>query len=216
MRFRPYFAALTFVAACMFTGCVQPQPAPVQPDPFGFPQCQPGCCPDHCPPGCPPGCCPQQRGYFDGDTHGVEVGAGGSGYPVNSLAQNETKSGVTVDGDSEEKNGICLPCQPAVPYHQPQSHQLAAQPPRLVSPANEVKQGTFRCEKCQRPTVGRDWQEIWADDGTSLMCMCKECYRTSTPLQREVVLRNFLSRTGIDPKKRPSIEAAVREASRGY
>jgi ribosomal protein L37AE/L43A len=204
-------------------GCVSSDvSAPAVADPFCHPDCQPGFCP---PDQCPPGCCPPQRGDYE--SHGIEVGADAP-YPVNAYAQNETKSmgtmGTSIDSpDDDIKTGNCIPCrQPVVPHHHPAMApqrivpQPTIAPQRAVSPADEVKQGSFQCEKCKRPTVGQQWQEIWADDGTSLLCICKECYRTSTPLQREVVLRNYLSRSGIDPATRPLLEATIKEASRGY
>lgn len=211
------------LALCVFTGCVQTAATPYQPDPFGYPglpgycppdgQCQPG----QCPPGqCPPSCCPLPR--HDAEVQGIEIGGSAPLHPVNSMAQSEVKSSGPISSTDppadEVKNGQCLPCQQPIyrPIIQPQAP--AAKP--SVSAANEVKQGRFHCSNCKKPTVGRDWQEIWSADGVSLLCMCKQCYARSTPAQREATFRTYLARHNIDTRTRPYVEAAVQQAARGY
>lgn len=81
-----------------------------------------------------------------------------------------------------------------------------------IPKGGEVKHGAFRCEACGRPTVGRQWKEIWADDGTSLLAICRPCFDKSSPAQRETVLRAFATRTGLDLAN-PSIQSAIRTVS---
>lgn len=222
------------LAVCVLTGCTQPAAPQYQPDPFGYPglpgYCPPGgqCQPGQCPPGqCPPGCCPLPR--HDAEVQGIEIGGAAPLHPVNSLAQSEVKSSGPISSTDppaaspadEVKNGQCLPCQQQPiyrPMRQPivQPQVPAARPAATsVSAANEVKQGRFLCERCKKPTVGRDWQEIWSDDGTSILAMCRSCYASSTPAQREATFRTYLARHNIDPAKRPYVEAAVQQAARG-
>lgn len=218
-------AATLVVAACLLTGCTPAaSPQPSQPDPFGYPStpdyCPPGLCqPGQCPPNCPPGCCPTPR--HSDEVQGIEVGTA-SPHPVNSMAQNEVKGGTTQaapDPSADEiKTGPCLPCQQQPlyrPARQPNLQPLA-HVPLPDSATHEVKQGRFACERCKQPTVGRDWQEIWSDDGTSILAMCRRCYATATPAQREATFRGYLARHGVDPAKRPYVEAAVMQAVRGH
>lgn len=83
-----------------------------------------------------------------------------------------------------------------------------------IPKGGEIKHGAFRCELCGRATVGRQWKEIWADDGTSLLCLCRSCYESTTPSQREEVLRRFAARTKIDLAN-PAVEAAIKSAAAG-
>jgi len=216
------------LAVCVLTGCTQSAaPQYPQPDPFGYPgmpgYCPPGgqCQPGQCPPGqCPPGCCPLPR--QEAEVQGIEIGGSGSPHPVNALAQSEVKSSGSIDPQADEvKNGQCLPCQQQPiyrPMRQPIMHphvpvpQPAAVP---VSATEEVKEGRYQCERCKKPTVGRDWQEVWCDDGTSILAMCRRCYANSTPAQREASFRAYLKSGGIDPSKRPYVEAALMQAARG-
>ena len=227
-RFLVPLAFALGLIVCAMTGCNQAAaPQYQQPDPFSYPgepgYCPPGgqCQPGQCPPGqCPPGCCPLPR--HDAEVQGIEIGSGESLHPVNALAQSEVKSSGSIDLQADEvKNGQCLPCQQQPiyrPTRQPsvRPHVPVPQPVAVpVSAADEVKQGRFTCERCKRPTVGRDWQEIWSDDGTSILAMCRACYASATPAQREATFRSYLTRHGIDTAKRPYVEAAVRQAVRG-
>lgn len=104
----------------------------------------------------------------------------------------------------------------------PKSPPASAPIPAIGDQANaadipkggEIKHGAFRCERCGRATVGRQWKEIWADDGTSLLCLCRTCYDTTTPAQREDVLRRFAARTKIDLDN-AAVEAAIKSAAAG-
>lgn len=216
------------------------------PCPDGACPCPDGTCPGPngtCPDGsCPGGQCPVPNQDASGGGGGTEISSDGR-YQVNELALIETKSGppcpaagIDVITDDRPPTGIrdfetatqikqarpCPTCPLQVQPSQfvPLQIRPVIQPPQQARPAasvgDQVKTGAFRCEQCKRPTVGQQWQEIWADDGTSLMCMCRDCFGRSSPAQREQVLRNFAARSSIDLSRRPAVETAIREAATGF
>jgi hypothetical protein len=228
--FAPAVIALFALMLIPCLGCVGDS-KPYEVNPFAAPgdcSCPDGACP------CPDGSCPGPNGTCpDGSCPGGQCpapnqGASGGGgteissdgrYEVNQLALFETKTGAadsTVSEQSKEA-GRCPTCPP---QFQPLQIRPAIPPPQTAkptaNPGDQVKTGAFRCEQCKRPTVGRDWKEIWADDGTSLMCMCQDCYGRSSPAQREQVLRSYAARSSIDLSRQPAVESAIKEAAFGF
>lgn len=204
---------LAIVAICMLAvGCVQPpsQPPAVQVDPFNIqinppaPMCPPGYCPD--------GQCPVGPQNATGTEVTSELSMSGS-IDVNTLAATEVKQ---ADGTV----GICIPCQPRAPLAIVRPTQIfpstTAPPSGPTSSGNAgeaVKHGAFRCEMCGKATVGEQWEELWTDDGVSLMCVCKECFAKASPQQREAAITNFLKRGDPALLERASVQQAIKSVS---
>jgi len=104
---------------------------------------------------------------------------------------------------SEVKGQDCVPCSKQPIYR-----------PVDPSPTEQVKHGAFRCEMCQKATVGADWEDLWADDGTSLHCLCKDCFAKSSPSEKEAALNAFINRSDPSMKNNPSIRSAIKLVSR--
>jgi len=186
--------AVGMMAVCMIAGgCVQPQPepTPVQVDPFN-PQLNP---PSVCPPG----------GYCPGET-GQEVTSEISLYSsldVDSIAANEVKKADAIE------SGACIPCQPQVTPPS-QTRPPAARSPSALATTEAVKHGAFRCEICGKATVGEQWEELWTDDDISLMCVCKTCFAKASPQQREAAITSYLKRGDPGLLNRPSVQQAIK------
>ena len=167
-------------------------------------QCQP-CQPDFCPPGqlCPGGQCPLQPNVGN-----IEIG--------------EPREGkIDIDALTEPKTGECVSCprrpsRPAVWYSQPQPtvfHQPAisptvtpvSQPASTVSeepatkafgkPFDGAREGAFACDRCRRATVGEEWKELWTDDDTPLTCLCQQCWRESSAIEKREILNAYVERS---------------------
>lgn len=179
---------LLFAAVVFAVGCVQPPaPQPLQPDPFATPQS---------PQDCPDGICPLGS---EGST-GVEISSNGSSPNIDELAANEVK------------RDECLPCRtPSTPLRPLINPQELGPQHSLV--AEQVKHGAFGCEICQKPVVGRDWEDLWTDEGMSLHCMCRSCFAKADVNQRQNAFTSFLSRANPSLVKQPWVQAAIREAS---
>ncbi len=202
---------LAIVAICMLAvGCVQPpppEPPAVQVDPFiqinpPAPACPPGYCPD--------GQCPVGPQNAVGTEVTSEVSMGGT-IDVNMLAATEVKQ---ADGTV----AICIPCQPRAPLAFVQPTQVfpsatASQAGPTGNAGEAVKHGAFRCEMCGKATVGEQWEELWTDDGVSLMCVCKECFAKASPQQREAAITNFLKRGDPALLERDSVQQAIKSVS---
>ena len=191
-------AMLCLVGMCL-VGCIQapPQPEPaVQVDPFNIqinpnaPVCPPGCCP------CPDGRCPYPQNQIGSEVSSGDVSTTQS-VDVNSLAA------------SEVKGQDCVPCSKQ-PIYRPLDPSVVA---AKASPTEQVKHGAFRCEMCQRATVGADWEDLWADDGTSLHCLCKDCFAKASPSEKEAALNAFINRSDPAMKSNPSIRSAIKSVS---
>jgi hypothetical protein len=206
---------LAIVAICMLAvGCVQPPPQPpaVQVDPFNI-QIQPPAVPV-CPPGyCPDGQCPIGPQNAIGTEVTSELSMGDS-IGVNTLAATEVKE---ADGPTV---GICLPCQPRAPFATvkptqvfPSASTQPAGPTSSASIGEPVKHGAYRCEMCKKATVGEAWEDLWTDDGISLMCVCKDCFAKAKPDQREAAITNFLKRGDPELLKRASVQQAIKTVS---
>ena len=202
-------ALLSLACVLLCSGCVAP-PEPIAPDPWSP---TPSAAPYD--PACPGGQCPTPAG----DSLGIEISSGGL-LGLNASATLETKSGPCPCGDSCPCGDACqcgpdcecgtreqcVPCQPAT--------KPASKPPTTKpDTANETKTGAFACERCKRPTVGLDWAEIWADDGTSLLCLCRNCFDRASPAEREHYLKSFAARSGIDLQTRPAVAQAIADVS---
>lgn len=214
MKPKVLVAMLCLIGLCL-GGCIQPPPEPqpaVQVDPFNIqinpnaPVCPPGCCP------CPDGQCPYPYGLQNqiGSEVSSDVSATSS-IDVNAIAATEVKGD---PGDESKENPACIPCLKRVPISNPIVQPTAiAQPTAKSSLADQVKHGAFRCEMCQQATVGSDWEDLWADDGTSLHCLCKGCFAKASPVQKEAALNAFINRSDPALKNNPSIRSAIKSVS---
>lgn len=223
---RALFALMTLSVVCIL-GCVAPQTGIPPADPWGTPAPTAIDCPDGI---CP---APGTGGTGSGATSsgGIEVSRDGR-YEVNELALTETKGGEQQSGPANCRCGadcqcpdtgtkqspFCLPCQtPQASQAKPTATQPATTP--VSTAAAEIKTGAFACERCKKPTVGKEWKEIWVDDGgrkTSLMCLCNKCFDAMTRQEREQTLRSFASRSNIDLESRPMLSEAIREVALGH
>ncbi|MEM9825099.1 MAG: hypothetical protein AAF958_00845 [Planctomycetota bacterium] len=75
------------------------------------------------------------------------------------------------------------------------------------------REGAFRCARCGQPTVGRDWHQVWADDGTPLTCLCESCWRQLDPKAREFYMRSYAAKSGIRLEFRPVVSDSIRHAA---
>lgn len=76
-----------------------------------------------------------------------------------------------------------------------------------------VKEGTFACQRCKRPTVGAGWHELWADDGTALTCLCETCWRALSPSQRAAELQKY-AKTQTVGALSPIVQDAIQSAAK--
>jgi hypothetical protein len=144
-------------------------------------------------PNCPDGRCPLPNGS-------IEVGAPRNG-DVNAAALEETKN----------QTG-CVPCQRRPIALRPVVLQPAqVQPTASVSSADTPRTGAFQCDRCKQPTVGEDWQEIWADDDTPLTCLCRDCWASMSPTQRTESLKAFATRSQLNKSQTFYARAAIEE-----
>ncbi|WP_160168364.1 hypothetical protein [Novipirellula maiorica] len=74
------------------------------------------------------------------------------------------------------------------------------------------RQGAFVCMRCGQPTVGRDWHEVWADDGTPLTCVCERCWASMSPASRESITMQY-ARRQFGNYISPVVTARIREAA---
>ncbi len=209
---------LAMLAICvMAIGCIQPpppQPPAVQVDPFSIeinppaaPYCPPGCCPD--------GQCPANP-YGEVGQEVTSPISASTVLDINTLAATEVKQ---ADGTV----GICLPCQPRPPMATQPTQVIPStnvQPTTIPTPrvkpqigSEAVKHGAYQCEICRKSTVGDQWEDMWTDDGISLMCVCKDCFEKSSPAQREAAITNHLKRGDPDLLKRASVQQAIKSVS---
>lgn len=86
-------------------------------------------------------------------------------------------------------------------------------PASQIGSAEAVKHGAYQCEMCRKSTVGAQWEDMWTDDGISLMCVCKACFEKSNPEQREAAITSFLKRGDPDLLKRASVQQAIKSVS---
>lgn len=77
----------------------------------------------------------------------------------------------------------------------------------------EKKTGSYRCHSCRTPMVGDQFADMWSADGTSLHCLCRDCYDRMSPTQREDAINSWLR--GADPglRARPGIRQAIADVS---
>lgn len=180
---------ISVMMLAMLAGCVQPaanQPTP--PDPFANPA------------DCPDGICPVGA---EDTSAGIEIGYSNGGLEIDSMAATEPKFG-----------DQCLPClTPTSPTTPQASPQTLTPQQSVISNQDEIKHGAFRCEKCQQPVVGAEWEDLWTDEGLSLHCMCKACFAAANPHERENTIKSFLSRADPSLIKLPSVQAAIQEIS---
>lgn len=153
----------------------------------------PGCCNGDCCPcpggGCPDGVCPLPQQPW---TPPSNAGSSEPANEVNADALDEVKSGPDCMN--------CAPRYPAGPAYPTTPTSPLVLPSSYRQPAEQVEQprtGAFQCERCKRPTVGDQWQEVWSDDGTPLTFMCRRCWEETNVEQRVAVLENYLKRSGI-------------------
>jgi hypothetical protein len=226
-RFAPLLVPLLLCLLAL-VGCVSsPPPDGYEINPFGrgchCPDCgcAPGQCPGQCPDGvcppdqCPGGQCPAPTSQSSGTFGGVEIG-GFPAAPVDSISQSETKTGPpcptcpNVSPSSVSPFGTVTPATITPRPARPQPPQATPK----TSPLDEPKTGNFACQACKRTTVGQAWRELWTDDGRSILAICRDCDATLAPEAREAVLRRYLTASGIDVDRDPSMHAAVMAATR--
>lgn len=105
---------------------------------------------------------------------------------------------------------------PAVPkMPSPDEPDAAASPcPGGQCPiAEQPREGVFACQRCGRDTVGSEWHEVWADDGTPLTCLCDTCWNSIDPNERSEHLERYARRTigSFSPIVAGSIQSAAME-----
>lgn len=176
----------------------RPAPMPMASPPASMPMIAPAIAPPASMPMAPPAS-PAPKSLDASNRHPL------TGEPLPSGVRVVAIDGKPVDASPAPKSP---PASSPVPAIGDQAN--AADIPK----GGEIKHGAFRCERCGRATVGRQWKEIWADDGTSLLCLCRSCYESTTPTEREDVLRRFAARTKIDLAN-PAVEAAIKSAAAG-
>lgn len=155
--------------------------------PFDDPNCVPG---QPCDP-CPDGVCPLRP------AGNIEIGEAREGN-VDTSKLNEVKDGV----------GVCPTC-PNRPTVSPPAVRVPVPSPTFVpNPAptmtanTEIRQGVFRCSRCNKPTVGEDWHELWTDDDTSLMCLCESCWQVSTAAEKRAYLSAHVESSNLPATQR--------------
>lgn len=211
-----HLAAITAVAVCGMCGCQAPppDPAPQDPSPFGAP------C-DDCPrpqdgfdgaaQPCGPDGCPPRRQPTAADGGGVEFGQIQQGGPG---VEDYEQLVVDQDAATEEKGFIFRRRRqrraPQV-YVTPQRTKPQKKPE--PDPATEVKTGQYRCQACNRMTVGAEWQEIWLPSGKSMLAICRDCYIRMSPEERRDVFAKWFRKQGIDPTD-PDRKQQIMMASR--
>lgn len=91
--------------------------------------------------------------------------------------------------------------RPATPqYLTPSTMPRPATPAVIDCPDCELsvekpREGAFACQRCKRKTVGSQWHELWADDGTPLTCLCESCWQSITPSERRSHLEAYARRS---------------------
>lgn len=114
-------------------------------------------------------------------------------------------------------NGKCGPIpQPSTYQPCPAMPSILQLPSNVQTPVdpNEVpREGAFACIGCGRKTVGAEFHELWADDGTSLMCLCQQCWRSMTPTQKRQSLEAFVGKSDLTSDQRHYARQAILEAT---
>ncbi|TWU17979.1 hypothetical protein [Allorhodopirellula heiligendammensis] len=217
---------LTILAACVLctflivsTGCTD-NPNCNTTCPTG--QCCPNCtgcpgfdCPGgQCPGGygpgnpcCPGGQCPRPV-YPNGS---LEIGDVDNA-DVNQEALRQTKDADCASCPNYRPNYSCPTC----PNYQPQP-QVVIGPSRIVQPApvakpaaiippvrpatkivnSDLREGVFRCARCSKSVVGKDWHELWADDNTPMTCLCEQCWQVASAGEKRSYLTSYLEKSGL-------------------
>ncbi|QDV67174.1 hypothetical protein Poly24_54860 [Rosistilla carotiformis] len=140
---------------------------------------------------------------------------------------------VDINGQSPQRNPYFpnvrpAPVQPRQPIFQ-QPRQPILQPPQLcpggrcparsidsvgeaeaVASTVAVKQGSCKCLRCMRPTVGADWHSLWTPAGDVATYLCNECWDRTTPEEHAGYLRLVLQRAKLPDEKREPFVAALK------
>lgn len=172
-------------------GCKVGQ-APEASDPFDANSA----CHQHCEGGiCHPCCDPNCRTDFDAALESI---------PIDQ------------DAAKEVKDGNCLRCpQPAITTMQtsvvPEAHVKPIS--TAIEDKDRPREGAFACYRCGRRTVGDEFFELWADDGTPLTCMCKQCWRAMGNDERKSQLESYVAKSSLTESQLFHVRNAIREAT---
>jgi hypothetical protein len=86
--------------------------------------------------------------------------------------------------------------------------------PPVVQASDTPREGVFVCQRCGKAVVGKEWHELWADDDTPLTCLCKTCWATLSPEDREAELMRYARGSRGDAAYvSPVVVEAIKEAS---
>lgn len=134
---------------------------------------------------------------------------------------------VNIEAALEEKTGNCVRCpqvvqvpqfipQPSVVSPQPiQIEPLSINPERVsgVTKDERPREGAFMCFRCGRRTVGAEFKELWADDGTSLTCLCQQCWRSMSVAEKRSQLERYVKQSKLSESQKFHADQAIREAT---
>lgn len=158
--------------------------------------CPDGCCPANCQPSpfetpadCPGGQCPAWSPLQSvGEAEAAPV-------PVNQDATDEVKDAPPCINCPQQKPAAAVGATAATP----------------ASPLSESKEGVFGCLRCKERTVGRDWHELWADDGTSLTFLCEKCWQATNVSERQTYFDQHIKSVPLTPAQKFYAKAAIAE-----
>lgn len=164
-------------------------------------------------PSCPDGICPLPNGSV-GPNGSIEFGDPREGG-INANALEEPKG----DIDDADRQAGCPTCpqlrrpmvRPVMLVSTPASRPTVATKAQTPVPLDAPREGAFQCQRCKKPTVGEQWQELWADDGTPMTCLCRNCWHAMKPEQRESQLRSYVAKSKLSPSSAFYVNAAIKE-----
>lgn len=134
---------------------------------------------------------------------------------------------INIETALEEKTGGCVRCPQVVQVPQllPGPTIVSPQPihieplsinPQVVSGVTKderPREGAFKCFRCERPTVGAEFHELWSDDGTSLTCICQQCWRSMSVTEKRSTLERYIKQTKLTTSQQFHVDQAIREAT---
>ena len=228
------YLLLSFMALCCFMGCSSKCPDGKCPTGQQCHRCCADCagCPFdsqcHSTPDCPGGVCPLPSDSYE--TGSIEVGEPRNS-DVNSDKLNEVKDQGCVSCPSQisyPSHVVRYP-RPFVPIYRPtpvwHPTPKPAPKPAVITPAvhkpatakpakqnDGVREGVFHCVRCKKPTVGRQWHELWTDHGTPLTCLCEGCWQRTSASEKREHLHRYAHSVYISPATKFYVEETIREA----
>lgn len=184
----------TLLAVLLLIGCLgcKVGQAPVASDPFD----SNSACHQHCEGGrCHPCCDPNCRTALDAALESI---------PIDQ------------DAAKEVKDGNCLRCpQSPVTTIQPRIIAQTGVTPisTTIEDKDRPREGAFACYRCGRRTVGDEFFELWADDGTPLTCVCRQCWRAMGNAERKAQLEAYAAKSNLSESQLFHVRNAIREAT---